>query len=174
MRAFVIPSNNMTSAIRINLQGREPHGAVAPGAEYNAVCEDLAARLLELENPDTGRPAVQWVKRARELYEGPRLGDLPDLFVEWDHTSPVTTLRSPRIEMISGSMTAERTGDHWKQGLLLARGPGLGQGAVGSLRTQDVAPTLLDLVGVPSPAGYEGESVHVMLQAPIAHVMGMT
>lgn len=163
MRAFVIPSNNMTSAIRVNLRGREPYGAVTPGAEYEAFCEELTARLLELENPDTGRPAVQWVKRAREIYEGPRLGDLPDLFVEWDHATPVTSLRSPRVGTVSGSMTAERTGDHWKQGLLLARGPGLGQGPAGSLRTQDIAPTFLDLLGIPSPAGYEGESVLPML-----------
>src|SRR5262249_20812057 len=144
-----------------------PYGAVAPGAEYETVCEDLAARLLEIENPDTGRPAVQWVKRARDIYQGPRLRDLPDLFVEWDHAAPVTTLRSPRIGTVSGSMTAERTGDHWKQGLLLARGPGLGKGSGGSLRTQDVGPTLLDLVGIPRPAGYEGESVLSMLQSPV-------
>jgi arylsulfatase A-like enzyme len=62
-------------------------------------------------------------------------------------------------------MTAERTGDHWKQGLLLARGPGLGQGLAGSLRTQDIAPTFLDLLGTPSPAGYEGESVLPILRA---------
>ncbi len=176
MRAFVIPSNNMTSAIRINLKGREPYGAVAPGAEYETVCDELAARLLELENPDTGRPAVQWVKRAREIYQGPRLSDLPDLFVEWDHAAPVEALRSPRVGTVRGSGTAERTGDHWKQGLLLARGPELRQGPVGSLRTQDVGPTLLDLLGVPGPAGYEGESVLPMLQTPMqapppAHVM---
>ena len=34
MRAFVLPSNNMTSAIRIDLKGREPFGTVAPGDEY--------------------------------------------------------------------------------------------------------------------------------------------
>jgi predicted AlkP superfamily phosphohydrolase/phosphomutase len=176
MRAFVIPSNNMTSAIRINVQGREPYGAVAAGAEYEATCDDLAARLLELENPDTGRPAVQWVKRAREIYQGPRLRDLPDLFVEWDHATPVTVLRSPRIGTIQGFMAAERTGDHWKQGLLLARGPGLRQGLVGSLRTEDVGPTLLDLLGIPRPAGYEGQSVLPMLRSPVrsssARVMG--
>src|SRR5581483_2053071 len=72
-RAFAIPSNNMTSAIRINLKGREPFGAVAPGEENERVCQELIDGLLELENPATGAPAVQWVRRARELYQGPRL-----------------------------------------------------------------------------------------------------
>ncbi len=172
MRVFTLPSNNMTSAVRINLKGREPVGAVEPGAEYEALCEELTARLLELENPATGRPAVQWVRRAREIYQGPRLRDMPDLFVEWDHDTPVDALRSPRIGTVSGPFSADRTGDHWKQGLLLARGPGFNQGLVGSLRTEDVGPTLLELLGIPIPAGYEGQSALTMLRSPAAPVLG--
>lgn len=112
MRAFVLPSNNMTSAIRINLKGREPFCAVAPGAEYEALCEELTARLLELENPETGRVAVQWVQRAQEISQGVRLKDMPDLFVEWNHETTITSLHSPRIGTVSGSLTADRTGDH--------------------------------------------------------------
>jgi hypothetical protein len=90
-RAFAVPSNNMTGAIRINLRGREPEGVVEPGAEYEAFRREIAAALTVLENPETGRPAVRWVARVEELYEGPRLRDMPDLFVEWDHGA-----RSPR------------------------------------------------------------------------------
>ena len=167
MRAFVIPSNNMTGAIRINLKGREPFGAVAPGAEYDKVCEDLIAALLELENPDTGQRAVQWVRRARDLYVGPRLESLPDLFVEWHHETPINALRSPRIGTVSGAMTAERTGDHWQHGLLLGQGPLFRHGAIGAIRTQDIAPTLLDLLGVPIPSGYEGRSAVTDLLRPV-------
>jgi predicted AlkP superfamily phosphohydrolase/phosphomutase len=81
----------MTGAIRINLRGREPEGVVEPGAEYEAFRREIAAALTVLENPETGRPAVRWVARVEELYEGPRLRDMPDLFVEWDHGA-----RSPR------------------------------------------------------------------------------
>jgi predicted AlkP superfamily phosphohydrolase/phosphomutase len=159
MRAFVLPSNNMTGAIRINLKGREPFGMVAPGDEYESLCEELTTRLLELENPDTGRSAVQWVRRARELYQGPRLQDMPDLFVEWDHTAPISALRSARIGTVTGSLEADRTGDHRHQGLLLGRGLAFGSAQNGSMRTEDLAPTLLDLLGVPIPSDYEGESV---------------
>jgi len=162
-RAFVIPSNNMTSAIRINLRGREPFGAVAPGSEYEKLCEDLTASLLELENPETGQPVVQWVRRARDLYQGPRLDTLPDLFVEWTHTAPINALRSPRIGTVTGAQASPRTGDHVQHGLLLGRGSLLRHGMVGDMRTQDVAPTLLDLLGVPVPGGYEGRSVLPML-----------
>lgn len=159
MRAYTIPSNNMTGAIRINLKGREPFGTVAPGLEYDKLCEDLIATITELENPDTGRRAVNWVRRARDLYEGPRFDSLPDLFVEWHHDAPINALRSPRLGTVSGAMTADRTGDHWQQGLLLGRGPLFQRGAIGQLRTQDIAPTLLELFGVPIPSRYEGHSV---------------
>ena len=165
LRAFVLPSNNMTSAVRINLKGREPFGAVAPGPEYEELCEDLISRILELENPATGQPAVQWVRRARDLYQGPRLEDMPDLFVEWDHGSQVRALRSAKVGMVSGALSAARTGDHSQRGLLLARGRGLRRGHTGPIRTEDVAPTLLDLLGIPSPSEYEGRSALALLQS---------
>jgi len=159
MRAFVIPSNNMTSAIRINVKGREPFGVVAPGHEYERLCDELTAQLQELNNPITGQPAVQWVRRARELYKGPRLQDMPDLFVEWDHSRPISALQSSRIGTVTGSLVADRTGDHWQQGLLLGRGPRLRRGETSPMRTQDVAPTVLEFLGVPVPGDYEGQSV---------------
>lgn len=159
MRAFVLPSNNMTSAIRINLKGREPFGLVEPGDEYENLCHELTTRLLELENPATGRSAVQWVRRARELYQGPRLPDMPDLFVEWDHSVPISALRSARIGTVTGSLEADRTGDHRQQGLLLGRGLPFDRALNISMRTEDLAPTLLDFLGVAIPSDYEGESV---------------
>jgi predicted AlkP superfamily phosphohydrolase/phosphomutase len=159
-RAFSLPTNNMTGAIRLNVKGREPSGLVAPGAEYDALCDGLAEALLELVNADTGRPAVRWVRRADELYHGPRLGDLPDLFVEWDHDAPITTLTSPRIGTLTLPYRGDRTGDHRAGGLLLARGPGLRRGdeIKPGVRTEDVAPTVLDLLGVARPGGFEGAS----------------
>jgi hypothetical protein len=166
MRAWAVPSNNMTGAVRINLKGREPFGAVEPGPEYESLCDELVARLLELEDPETGERAVQWVRRTRDLYSGPRLETLPDLFVEWQHHAPINALRSPAIGTVSGSLAAERTGDHWAQGLLIGRSPHFGRGEIGEIRTQDLAPTLLDLLGVPVPAGYEGRSVAAALLTP--------
>ena len=170
MCAFV-PLQNMTSAIRINLKGREPYGAVASAAEYEAVCQELTAQLLELENPETARSAVQWVRRARHIYRGPRLHHMPDLFVEWDHETPVRALRSPKIGTVNGSLSADLTGDDWKQGLLLARGPGFRPGPTGWIRAQDVAPTLLSLLDSPIPVAYEGQSALTMLRSPFATVL---
>ena len=165
-RAFAVPSNNMTGAIRINLKGREPEGVVEPGAEYEALRREIADALTVLENPETGRPAVQWVARVEELYEGPRLRDMPDLFVEWDHSAPIATLCSPRIGRVSQTFTGHRTGDHLANGLLVGRGVGFRSGEVTELmRTQDIGPTVLDFFGVQSPRGCEGKSAMELLKA---------
>ena len=164
-RAFAVPSNNMTGAIRINLKGREPEGLVEPGAEYEALRQEIADALVALENPETGRPAARWVARVEELYEGPRLRDMPDLFVEWDHTAPITTLCSPRIGRVSQAFAGHRTGDHWGNGLLVGRGVGFRSGEVTELvRTQDIGPTVLDFFGVQSPPGCEGRSAMEFLR----------
>jgi predicted AlkP superfamily phosphohydrolase/phosphomutase len=158
-RAFAVPSNNMTGAIRINLKGREPEGLVEPGAEYEALRGEIGDALLELKNAETGQPAVRWVARAEELYKGPRLRDMPDLFVEWEHSAPITALSSPRIGHISHAFSGDRTGDHWPNGLLVGRGIGFRSGDVsGLVRTQDIGPTVLDFFGLQPPPGCEGHS----------------
>jgi hypothetical protein len=94
-RAFAVPSNNMTGAIKINLKGREPEGLVEPGVEYEALRQEIIDALLALENPETGRSAVQWVARVEDLYQGTRLRDMPDLLVEWDHSARSTRSALP-------------------------------------------------------------------------------
>ncbi len=165
MRAFALPSHNMTGAIRINVKGREPLGVVAPGLEYETLCEELMAKLLELENSETGKLAVQWVRRARDLYEGARVEEMPDLFVEWDHSAPINALRSSTIGTVNSVLAADRTGDHSAHGLLLGRGPGFRRGEVGQIRMQDVAPTLLELLDLPIPSDYEGRSAAASLRS---------
>lgn len=167
MRAFAVPSHNMTGAIRINLEGREPAGLVKPGRPYDDLCRELTEGLLALENAETGRPAVQWVARAADLYQGPRLGEMPDLFVEWDHTAMIRSLRSDRIGTVSGMRRGWRTGDHRQGGLLVARGPRFAPREIeAEVRTQDLAPTVLDLLGVSSPPEYEGRSLLPSLRQP--------
>jgi predicted AlkP superfamily phosphohydrolase/phosphomutase len=159
-RVFQVPSSNMTAGLRINLKGREPAGLVEPGAEYDALCRELSDALLALENPDTGGKAVQWVARAGDLYQGPRLHRLPDLFVEWDHGAPVTALRSPQIGTVSGVARTGRSASHWPNALLLAAGSRLRSGPVPrEMQTVDIAPTILDFFGVARPQAYDGVSV---------------
>jgi len=163
MRAFQVPANAMTGAIRVNLAGRDPNGTVQQGTEYEALLDKISESLMESENLETGEKAVQWVARAGELFKGPRLSELPDLFVEWDHSSPIRSVRSPRFGTVTGLPHVQRTGSHWAGGLVLASGARF-QGPVinAPARTVDLAPTILDFFGVPRPAFYEGNPMFDM------------
>ncbi len=160
MRAFVVPASNMSGAIRINLKGREPNGLVEPGSEYQNLCAELKQALTDLKNPDTGKTAVQWVARSDEFFSGPRLSELPDLFVEWDHSAPITTLTSPKVGIVHEVSKGQRSGSHWPGGLLIGCGPGFVSGLIAErCQTSDIAPTILDYFGVPPPQSYEGRSL---------------
>ncbi|PYM53616.1 MAG: hypothetical protein DMD77_26080 [Candidatus Rokuibacteriota bacterium] len=159
-RAFAVPEHYMTSGIRINLRGREPAGTVEPGAEHEALCRELTEVLLSLEDAETGRKVVQWVARPAELYQGPHLADFPDLLVEWEHSFPIRAVRSPRIGTVAEDFPFERSGDHRSNGLLAGLGPRFQSGEIkNEVRTEDIAPTVLEFFGVPIPSHYEGRSV---------------
>ncbi|MFQ5809161.1 MAG: alkaline phosphatase family protein, partial [Armatimonadota bacterium] len=76
-RAFVPPS--MRDGIRINLKGRERHGTVEPGEEYEALRAEIAEGLLALTDPETDAPVFDRVYRREELYAGDHVELAPDL-----------------------------------------------------------------------------------------------
>jgi predicted AlkP superfamily phosphohydrolase/phosphomutase len=63
----------------INLKGREPRGSVEPGAHYEAVRDDLIARLLALRDPDNGMPVIERVEKREDIYGEGCSNVAPDL-----------------------------------------------------------------------------------------------
>jgi len=64
--------------IYVNLKGREPRGSVEPGAEYEAVRDDLIERLLAWRSPD-GEPVIERVEKREDLYGEECTSLAPDL-----------------------------------------------------------------------------------------------
>ena len=78
-------SGSRTSeGIYINVKGREPHGIVEPGQEYEDVRTRIMAELVSLVDTATGQPAVSGVYRREELYSGEYLSRMPDIFLGLD------------------------------------------------------------------------------------------
>jgi predicted AlkP superfamily phosphohydrolase/phosphomutase len=145
-RAFTLQTD-LEGCIRINLKGREPHGIVSPGAEYDALCAEIRTELEALVNPVTGAPAVRHVWIRNEVFPGPKQDELPDIVVTWNDEAPITALHSPRLGTIAGVNPDPRTGTHSIEGFLLASGPAFAAGAHARGRLTDVAPTVLSLLG---------------------------
>jgi predicted AlkP superfamily phosphohydrolase/phosphomutase len=158
-RAFAYGS---FGSIVVNLRGRERDGTVEPGEEYERVRDEIAARALELRGPD-GEPIVAAVHKREDLFEGPELEKLPDLLVEfreyeWLGKGNVTS-RSEEIwddiELEPGSNHAY-VGSHRHEGVFALAGPSSTAGPRTFAGIEDVAPTVLYLLGERIPVELEG------------------
>jgi predicted AlkP superfamily phosphohydrolase/phosphomutase len=151
----------INGAVRLNVAGRDPHGSVAPGAEYDAICADLIGAFEDLRDRDTGEPVVRRAVRTDDVYGADRHPNVPDIVVQFRGDRPVWGVTSERVGTVSEpprGKTFPRSGDHTPHSRLWLLAPGLEPGAAppgGDV--VDVAPTLLELLGVPVPAGLDGK-----------------
>ena len=164
-KCFPITNGNAVSGIRINLAGREPQGIVQPGREMNELCAALAKDLLGIRNLKNGKPLIKDIKITAMLYSGEFLKYLPDLLVEWDDESPLSSsavgdqegsqlrLFSEKFGVLEGQNSYCRTGDHRPEGIFLATGPGIKAGRLArTVSIMDFAPTFTQLFGIAMPA----------------------
>ena len=149
---FRAPNAGLCSAIRINVVGREPAGTVAPGDEYEKLCSALEAEFLSLVNVEARERAVRRVLRPVAMFDGPKVAEMPDLFVEWRQESPIRSLASPTVGRIDGERGGHRTGDHRRDGLLLRRGAAAAGDTADVVAACDIARATCALLDVPRPA----------------------
>lgn len=151
--------------IVVNVRGREQHGIVEPGEEYERVCDEVAAKALEIRGPD-GEPIVAAVYRREDLFDGPELEKVPDLLVEFrdyewlgkGNLKSRSTSLWDTIELEPGSRH-EYVGSHRYEGIFALSGPSATRAERSAIGIADVAPTVLYLLGEPVPAELEGRLV---------------
>ena len=162
-KAFCL-ATDLQGFIRLNLKGREPTGIVSP-EEYDAICDEIEAAVLSLENAATGKPVVEKVHRPRELYgDGDQIDQLPDLCVQWRAAEPVPGVRSPEFGELSGERRPSgRSGNHRPHGFFFAVGPDIDTAAKGTGGSiMDIAPTVFRLMGRPIPEDWDGAPLPVI------------
>jgi predicted AlkP superfamily phosphohydrolase/phosphomutase len=142
--------------ISLNVQGREPEGFISQ-TDY----EDLRTELIEgLEGigDEHDRPIGSRVYRPEELYPE-TAGVPPDLIayfgdLSWRSVGRLGTHELHTFENDTGPDDA----NHGRDGIFIQSGNGTGQ----ELKTAsllDVAPTILDALGLDPPSGAEGTSL---------------
>ena len=138
----------------IRVQGRELEGCVAPGAEYEAVRDEIAAAALELRDPDSDEPVFQAVFKREELYHGPYLEQAADLILApYDGYDPKGPLYKETLTFKGDELVGMHTYD---DAMLYVAGREIPQTRFSVL---NVMPTVLDLMGVAQPPGLDGESL---------------
>ena len=144
---------HMQPAVRVNLEGREPGGAV-PRGDLDGVLEEVEERARELRLP-TGEPAFAAVFRARDLYSGDAPGG-PDLVME---PAPGLHIRSRNTTGHHGHLLRLEdlgvylpSGVHTPDGMVVAAGSGIDKrGEVGRSDIHQVAASVLAVMGVSGP-----------------------
>lgn len=157
-RAIAVPNNDSVGAIRINVVGRDKHGVVQPGEEYERVCREISDALYEIRDPKSGRKVVKHVTLTHQEFQGPYLDQLPDLTVLWDQSFPWDSVQSVRLGTLHLRRQDARSGSHSPHGFLLMHGLGVPAGrAVYGHSIYDIAPTVLQLAGIPIPRHMDGK-----------------
>jgi predicted AlkP superfamily phosphohydrolase/phosphomutase len=152
-RAYCLPGPGL---IRINLEGREPQGAVRLEA-YASLRDEIVHKLQVLDDPTTGRPIQATVVVREEAYHGRYLDRMPDIvYMPFESgylaANPVTFSSSAVI--IEGLVPS---GFHRMHGILIAKGPDIVKGAtINGATILDVAPTLLYLMDNEIPRDLDG------------------
>jgi predicted AlkP superfamily phosphohydrolase/phosphomutase len=143
--------------IRINLQGREPQGIVRPGAEYDALIEEISAKLKTLRDPKTGQWVSGQVYAKEAVYHGKYRDQLPDItFVPLDSGYSAVNL----VDFKSNKVMLDDTlasGIHRSEGLLMATGKAIKPGAhIAGANIMDLAPTILYVMDSAVPHDMDG------------------
>jgi predicted AlkP superfamily phosphohydrolase/phosphomutase len=152
-RAFVMDPGRLY----VNVKGKYPMGTVPPESQKR-VADEIAELLVEkLVDPETGEKMVANVYRKEELYSGPHTERGPDIVLEpkwgYDLKGAVNKEEMTGRTALCGMHTYE-------DAHLYVRGRELGMpgsGPEGVPAIQDVAPTLLAMMGLPVPPEMTGK-----------------
>jgi predicted AlkP superfamily phosphohydrolase/phosphomutase len=127
------------------------------GLDYEELRDTLVRELSSIPNPEDGSELMDWICKREDLYSGPHISQFPDIVFELKEGYGVYWgVHTPLIGTAYEHNLA--SGGHKKQATFLVAAPDR------RLRRQemtlmDVAPTILDLLGVAGDFGFDGDSV---------------
>ena len=152
------------AGIFLNLKGREAQGIVDPGAEAAQLREEIAKKLVELNDAERGQQAIKQVYNAMEVYRGPYKNEAPDLIVGYNrgYRASWETAIGQVTDKIFHDNTKAWSGDHCIDHSLV---PGVlfCDRAITAEhpRLMDIGPTVLDMFGVAVPKYMDGKALAV-------------
>jgi predicted AlkP superfamily phosphohydrolase/phosphomutase len=167
----------LTRTLRVNLRGREPQGIVESGEDYDQLVHELIEGINALRHPLTGKKLAERVFRREEIYSGPYVPEAPDVLVLWGEDAffagnDVSDRRryeqATRYEQVFRMVGHERTGEHRRDGILVALGPKIRKaGRIEPCEIVDVVPTMLYLLGQAVPEDMDGRVLTEIIEPDV-------
>jgi predicted AlkP superfamily phosphohydrolase/phosphomutase len=150
--------------IFLNVRGREAQGVIPP-ERYEEARAELEVELQTIVD-DAGRPMPVTAHRPEDLYPV-ATGDRPDLMVYFDDLNwrSAGTIGHGRLHL-SENDTGPDDSVHAMDGILILYDPAAPRGAeVRGASILDIAPTVLELMGLPVPPDMEGRPIRAAAPA---------
>jgi hypothetical protein len=134
-----------------------PFGAIyIPEGEHHEETKKRIIHDLNRLGEETGRDVTVEIFLPENLFEGPKIGGLPDILFsinDWRCVITETDIKKPLF--IERPYSERHTGSHRMNGILAACGPHIKKGTVHA-SVYDIAPTILSLFGIPVPSDMDG------------------
>lgn len=162
-RTRVFPGSIYSGLLYFNLIDREPQGVMSV-EERQALASEVAEKLLEVKEPETGEPLFSNVYAAKDIYTGSAVEHAPDLIIDsydkgWNiQATKYTPIPERTKDRYFVDLRSQRDfGWHSRDGIFVFSGPAFNVGPVSSEgHVMDIPATLLHLNGVPIPEDYDG------------------
>ena len=142
----------------LNVQGREPQGVIAAG-EYESVRDEIVHKLSQItDEQGTNIGTVSY--KPQDVY-GELRNVPPDLMIYFGNLSwrSVGSMGHGRIHTRENDIGPDDA-NHAQQGIFIMNDPQRqGRGKLEGLHVMDVAPTVLDALGLPIPTDMRGKKV---------------
>jgi predicted AlkP superfamily phosphohydrolase/phosphomutase len=152
-------------SIFINLRGRQPNGIVDQ-RDYDRIRGNLAGRILDLKDPETGQHVAKAVHLREEVYRGPCVERAPDLLIEEDGRYAYRVDWGEAGFAPASQYGVDKSGSHRPDGILLLHGPAFKETPALKAKLEDVTPTLLAALKLPVGKDMDGRVLHEALAQP--------
>lgn len=134
--------------ILINTKGREPEGIVEPGAEYEALRDEIMAKVVTMKANDGAKIIARAFKR-EDLWKGEQVFLAPDIQCVTVETANNMSPH-PLHPVVAERAVEGRPAMHRTQGVYGFEGHGIKEGErVTGPQIADMATTMLHLIGLP-------------------------
>ncbi|MEM7136223.1 MAG: alkaline phosphatase family protein [Myxococcota bacterium] len=173
---------NYFPGVHLNLEGREPRGAI-PASRAREVRERVRGALLSARDPWTSRPVVRRVFAREELFEGPFVDRAPDLLLDLHlddgysynlmpsgdgRARPTPWRRLAEHEKI-GTKGRSLPGSHRDHGFMAIDGPRVRKAGRVDAKIADMTATLLARLDISVPASFAGRVLWEAIDTSSAH-----
>lgn len=157
-QAYFVPIYFFVCGIELNTVGAHRQGVVPIGEAYEALRSHIIDAVQQVRDPSTGSFVVETAVRREALYSGPYVSEFPDiiLVLNPDYVGSRSLASSQLVE----PYTPFRAGEHRAAGIFAAIGSYIQPKAgVPKLKLEDMAATVLYLLGEPVPSSFDGRII---------------